>query len=530
MPFRIWKSVGLAAILLFATTSALASQRYLIRYKTNTLVKSTTFLKSFGLEQRQEIPQLNLVVAEALNTKGFLEVGLKQLRASPDVLYVEKSFKVHTFLKPNDPKYNSLDGLIRTNIETAWETTTGSSSIIVAVTDSGVALNHDDLKNRLWKNTREVPNNGKDDDSNGYVDDYEGWDFHSNDNDSTDALRHGTHVSGIIGAEGNNGVGIVGANWNVRIMPLKFLDDYGGGNIENAAAAIIYAADNGARIINASWGGGPESQTVKDAIVYANNKGTLFVAASGNDQNDNDATPTYPASSDIDGIISVAASQSNGQLAGFSNYGGTKVDIAAPGKDVYSTLLNNEYGVLSGTSMASPMVAGIAALILSVEPGLSVRDLKNAVLNSANYNSGYVNKLATSGDIDAVVAIRQLSQGFQVWPARMNIAKGASFTFTAYKANGAVTWSVDNAALASIDANGALTALENGEVKVTAKNAAGAIASTLKVTISDGTGSGGGGAPGCGKSSSQSSEGIPTAMVGLALPFALGAILRRRKK
>jgi subtilisin family serine protease/putative cell wall-binding protein len=261
---------------------------------------------------------------------------------------------------PNDPLFGSQWGLKNTgqdggtagndiNVSDVWSRSTGSKDVVVAVVDEGVNWAQPDLKNNMWVNTREVPNNGIDDDNNGYTDDVRGWDFVNGDStvyDAVDGDRHGTHVSGIIGAQGDNGVGVTGVNQNVRIMPVKFLGPFGGSDFDGAAA-IVYAVDQGATVVNCSWGGYGSSDVIDEAIDYAASKGVIIVCAAGNSASDNDVPSStfYPASSDATNVISVAASDRNGAIADFSNYGASSVDLAAPGVDVTSTMPAGDSGI-----------------------------------------------------------------------------------------------------------------------------------------------------------------------------------------
>ena len=258
----------------------------------------------------------------------------------------------------------------------AWAFVTGDKSVIVAVIDTGIDYLHDDLKENMWTNPREIPFNGIDEDGNGFVDDYYGYDFVSNDSDPFDDQQHGTHVAGTIGAKGNNGVGTVGVCWDVSLMALKAFDEQGNGTVADAIAAITYAVENGARVINASWGLAERSRALEEAAEFAADAGVLIVAAAGNSRTD---APSYPAS--FESVISVAATDANDARADFSNYGPT-VDVAAPGANILSTLPENSYGFLNGTSMASPHVTGMAALVLARFPMYSRQELFDIVVNS----------------------------------------------------------------------------------------------------------------------------------------------------
>jgi subtilisin family serine protease len=303
------------------------------------------------------------------------------LKQNPLIEYAEPNYIRYPTTIPNDPGFPYLWGLNNTgqtggtvgadiNAPEAWDITTGNSSTIIAVIDTGVDMTHEDLFTHIWTNPGEIPGNGIDDDGNGYIDDVHGWDFYANDNDPSDTntCKHGTHVSGTIGALGNNGKGVTGVNWNVKIMPLRFL---GGplcsGSDANAIKAIEYATEKGVWILNNSWGGGGYDRALEDAI---RNSNMIFVAAAGNESNNNDVSPFYPASFPLDNIISVAATDHNDSLASFSNYGLASVDLAAPGVKIGSTIPDNKYAYMSGTSMATPHVSGVVGLLLSQNPVL----------------------------------------------------------------------------------------------------------------------------------------------------------------
>ncbi len=287
-----------------------------------------------------------------------METALDILRHDADVLYAEPNYLRHALKRiPNDPFFDQLWGLDNVgqtvnntagnfnadiNGPEAWDISTGGD-VVIAVIDSGIDFLHPDLKNNLWTNAKEIPDNRKDDDGNGFSDDIHGWNFinynppnSKGSNNIIDSNHHGTHLSGIIAAQGNNGLGTSGVCWKAKIMALKFLDAFGEGNISDEIAAIDYAVQNGARIINASFGDYEFSQAEADAIKQAGNAGVLFVAAAGNDGNNNDSKPLYPAGYDIANIISVAATDPMDELATWSNFGFKTVDIAAPGVNIYA--------------------------------------------------------------------------------------------------------------------------------------------------------------------------------------------------
>ena len=291
--------------------------------------------------------------------------------------------------------------------------TTGSPNVTVAVIDTGVDFGHPDLAPQQWINTGEncgstdptivcaQRTDGSDNDGDGYVDDYRGWDFVNGDNNPFDDNNHGTHVAGTIGAVGNNGVGVAGINWAVKIMALKFLSGAGSGSTADAVDAIDYAADHGASVMNNSWGGGGYEQSLRDAIAYAHSKGSLFVAAAGNDGVDTDASPFYPSGYDNPNLVSVAATDNKDNLASFSNWGKATVDLGAPGVDIYSTKPGNSYQYFSGTSMATPHVAGTAALIKARFPTATDLGIKALLLRSVDPKSALNGKTTSNGRLNA---------------------------------------------------------------------------------------------------------------------------------
>ena len=306
----------------------------------------------------------------------------------------------------------------------AWkemESLQQSSEVVVAVIDTGVNINHPDLNANIWVNKAEL--NGKpgvDDDNNGYIDDVNGWDFTHNDNSPFDDGHHGSHVSGIIAAVSGNG-GVVGVAPNVKIMPVKGLFGFGSGELADLTNAIYYAADNGAHIINASWGGQmeelAESKALKEAIIYAQNKGVLFVAASGNETLDNDQIPMMPASYDVDGILAVAATTPADALASFSNVGKTSVDVAAPGTNIVSTISWNPerkgYEAMSGTSMATPVVAGVAALAKSLKPDLTNKELKELLMKTGDELRALQGTTVSGRRVNALSIVKEIKKLLQ---------------------------------------------------------------------------------------------------------------------
>lgn len=320
---------------------------------------------------------------------------------------------------PNDPMFNeqwALDnkgqsgGTSKADIKAlqAWEKTKGTNDVVVAVLDTGVRYTHPDLAANMWLRPDNVPQYK--DDELGTFNDERGFNAADNQGDPMDENGHGTHCSGIVGAEGDNSEGIAGINWNVTIMPLKFMGRGGFGTTKDAIEAINYAIDrkrNGVnvRVISASWGSTAYSKALEDVIRAAGEEGILFVAAAGNNGTSNDKSPHYPSNYDLPNVISVAATDRNDALTSFSNFGAKTVHIAAPGRDILSTWLNDDYREASGTSMATPYVSGVAALIVANEPKLSVEQLRAKVLQSVDKLDSLNGKVESGGRINAAKAL-----------------------------------------------------------------------------------------------------------------------------
>jgi subtilisin family serine protease len=296
---------------------------------------------------------------------------------SPNYVYTSS-------LTPNDASYSVLYGLTQTKTNDAWNFTTGSASVVVAVIDTGVQYTHPDLAANTWTNPGEVAGDSTDNDGNGYVDDVHGFDFVTGDGDPLDQNGHGTHVAGTIGAVGNNSIGVVGVNHTVSIQALRVLDASGSGFTSDIIEAVNYAAANGADVINMSLGGPGYSPVFEAAIRDAGTAGVLVVVAAGNESANNNVTPSYPANYGLSNMISVAATDDEDRLASFSNYGSSTVQLAAPGVSIASTYPSSSYAYLSGTSMASPHVAGAAALIKAANPALNAASLRALILDNGD--------------------------------------------------------------------------------------------------------------------------------------------------
>jgi subtilisin family serine protease len=299
------------------------------------------------------------------------------------------------------------------SLPAAWSTTTGSNNLVVVVVDSGIDYTHSDLTSNIWTNPGEVAANGIDDDSNGVIDDVHGYNAINNTGNPMDDNGHGTHCAGILGASGNNALGIAGVAWNVKIAGAKFLSSSGSGYTSNAVKAIDWAtnlklAGHNVILTSNSWGGGGYSQALADAITRAANAGLLFVAAAGNSSLNLETSPSYPASYTNNNIISVASTTNSetATLSGFSNYGTVSVDIAAPGSSIVSTYLDNSYVYLSGTSMAAPQVSGIAILLQAVCNGsLSYSQVRSTILSTGVTYAGLADKVSTSALANAANAV-----------------------------------------------------------------------------------------------------------------------------
>ncbi len=298
------------------------------------------------------------------------------------------------------------------NAVKAWDLTTGSTNVIVAVMDTGIRYTHVDLAANMWVNPDEI-RNGIDDDNDGYIDDIHGINAITGSGLPLDDNNHGSHVSGTIGAVGNNSGPHVGVNWTVRLMAVKIGTSDGLILISSAISGSEYAVNHGARIENHSWGGYSFSQALFDSIAAARDNGVLWVVAAGNERNDNDQLPAYPASYDLDNIISVAALDRADRLANFSNYGATAVDIGAPGVEIFSSTAESDtsYAFFAGTSMASPHVAGVAALILAKYPGASLDELKARILLTAVRIPALQGKTTTGGRVNAFGALNATPDG-----------------------------------------------------------------------------------------------------------------------
>lgn len=385
------------------------------------------------MRQYKIVPGLELV-----HTDLPPEAAVAVLRLMPGVAYAEPDFVVRALDDPpqsipDDTYFTFQWGADNTgqdpfdgtpgadvNAPAAWSVTTGDPGFVVAIIDGGVQYSHADLAANAWVNAGEVAGNGIDDDGNGYADDVYGWDFYDGDNDPMDEsdIGHGTLVAGVAGASGNNGIGVAGMMWQCRLMALRFLGPGGDGLISDAISALEYATAKGVTVSNHSWGyNSPNgSSSLYDAIAAAGAAGHIVVAAAGNDGKNNDGHKSeYPASYDLDNIISVAATDENDGLASFSNYGQTTVDLAAPGVNILSSVLTTLYGpgpypygiytYATGTSLSAPYVAGVVGLVWTQHPAWTWQQVRAQILDTARPVASLANKTASGGVLDAAAAL-----------------------------------------------------------------------------------------------------------------------------
>ena len=378
--------------------------RILVRYKDGT--SRQTMMAVHAAAQAQllrELPIVKGLHAVEIGAGRTIAETLQYYRKDPNVLYAEPDYYVHIVAAPNDPQFSSQwslqntgqsGGTVGADIHAvqAWGLSTGSANVVVGVLDTGVDYNHPDLAANIWTSPAGFTATTAFGEQVQCPAGTHGFNMVAATCDPLDDNGHGTHVSGTIGALGNNGAGVAGINWQVQILPCKFLNIDGGGFTEAAIACLglmKQLKDSGVNIVvtNNSWGGGDSSQALHDAIVSAMLDGMLFVAAAGNDFANNDVFPTYPANFYVPNIISVAATDRNDTVVTFSNVGRRTVHIAAPGRDILSTLPNNSYGMDSGTSMATPHVTGVAALLKAQNPNLDWRGIKNLILSGGDTNA-----------------------------------------------------------------------------------------------------------------------------------------------
>ncbi len=387
----------LLAILFFASAISAEAPKYIegeviVKFKTEKILRSqdiSALQNQFSIASARRLSGIGM---QLWKVSGDTTINIiEQLNKNNSIEYAEPNFLIKL-----ETSHNYYDGKVNT-IE-SWQNIENSKDTVIAVIDTGVDYTHTDLAANMWRNEGEIPNNGKDDDGNGYIDDVYGYDFHNNDGDPFDDNYHGTHIAGTVAS----------VNPNAKIMALKFLDAEGIGTLSNVIKAINYAAKMGAKVSNNSWACADcKSQALYDSIKAAGEKGHLFVVAAGNMPFDNDTgIGYYPTSYDLDNIIAVAATDENDDLAEFSGYGASTVDLGAPGVNIYSTVPGNSYKYLDGTSMASPYVAGAVSLMLSKCPDLESNVLKQVMMKTVDPRASLDGKTVTGGSINIDKALQ----------------------------------------------------------------------------------------------------------------------------
>ncbi len=409
-----------------AVASATPYNGYIVKVK-----KGSNFLNQKSLSQFGTVSKVTNTsfgtFARLETNKGLTDKAFASLASNPNIEYIEPNYiitldkvkggdevpapKDANFKKQWGMKNDGKNGSIFSsgvagediNILRAWSITQGSKDVKIAVIDTGVDYTHPELKSQIMVNEAEL--NGKpgvDDDGDGYIDDIYGYDFANKDADPQDGHGHGTHCAGVIGAA-HNTAGVAGVMANVSILPIKFLSDSGSGETIDAIAAIDYGIKRGVNVMSNSWGGGEKEQSLQDAIQAATDAGIVFVAAAGNESSNNDSTESYPAN--YPNVISVGSFTSAGARSSFSNYGVKSVHVSAPGSNILSTYKNGGYTTMSGTSMATPHVAGVVGLILSQEPGLTPAQVKERLINTSVKTSKLSTASVSGGRVDAFRAL-----------------------------------------------------------------------------------------------------------------------------
>ena len=352
-----------------------------------------------------QMQDFDLATFKITDPSMTIEQAIELLNQTGDYVYAEPDYMMHESAVPDDPFFSQQWALNSThetdpdiNAPVAWDITTGDSNIVIAIIDGGVDYTHPDLAANMWTNENEIPGDGIDNDLNGIVDDYHGYDAHNDDGDPMDDRGHGTHLAGIIGAVANNGIGVAGVNWNANMMAVKYLDQDGSGSISDAVDAINYVLDMknrgvNVKVTNNSWGGSTYSQALSDAISALADADILFVASAGNNGDDLEQVVHYPASYQLPNILVVGMHTIANSIPSISNYGQSVVDISAPGTLIYSTALTNGasicqdpdldgYSECTGTSMATAYASGVATLLAAHHSTDDVQDIINRIVRS----------------------------------------------------------------------------------------------------------------------------------------------------
>lgn len=462
-------TLGLSLALILAAQVSNAGE-FLVKYKNNAALNKIAAMQteSVGLEMK-EVHRPGSYVRVNI-TKANEARALASLYADKNVAYVVPNFKIHAFSTPVDVKaLKEQYALAKVNAEQAWTRAgnKGSRNVLLAVIDTGVDYTHPNLAANMVA----------------------GFDFKENDSDPMDKTSqqnpgHGTHCAGIIGATGVVDGGTSGLSPEVSIMPLRFLGEDGSGDLNNAIKAIDYAIEHKVQVISASWGASvplSTAQPLVDAMARADKAGIIFVTAAANDGKNNDTTEVYPANAGLPNMVTVAASNATDAKPSWSNYGKAKVSLAAPGEAIMSTLPGNKYGNLSGTSMATPLVAGLVAFLKAQDASLSGAEIRSLIqVTGAKVQI----ETACNCRIDALAAVDALLAK-KAWlvPAAATIAEKGTLQVAMKNASGVVKFESSNPAVASIDVNGLLTAVAKGTVTVKGTDAAGNAVQSLDINV-----------------------------------------------
>ncbi|RYG67650.1 hypothetical protein EON80_13175, partial [bacterium] len=450
-------------------TSDYAPGEILIRVKSDSTTKVRRFALSTGASTARTYGSTGWQRIK-LPANVSVDTAIARFKKQSGVIAAEPNYKLRTLKAPNDPEYKDLFNLERIGASSAWNVTTGSSEVVVAVLDTGVKYDHPDLAANMWKNPSEVANNGKDDDGNGIVDDVYGYDAYNIDGNPMDDNGHGTHCAGVIGAVGNNKVGIAGINWKVKIMALKMFGADGSTFSSEAIDCYLYAIAQKKRgvklgVISNSWGGLGKAESIRSVMQLAADNGIISICAAGNESTNNDLKYNHPSNDDVTGLVAVGATNNDDVPAGFSNYGKKTVDLFAPGVNVYSTWIGKgraAYNLESGTSMATPHVAGAAALLLSQAPSLTPAALKARLLEAVDVLPQLKNLSVTSGRLSLA---KLLSTG--IYSVRGTVVDSAKKPLSGVKIylNGSTTV----AATSAVDGSYSIDGLKPGTYKPTAQ-------------------------------------------------------------
>jgi subtilisin family serine protease len=416
----------LTLIMLFGSLSALSQtseksfvdDELLVKFKPGVERENkTAFNSSLGAELQEEFGDLGWQRVK-LPVGKSVSKALAEYLSDPRIEAAQPNYYYRLHVTPNDPQFGSLYGMTRISAPAAWDITTGNPNVVVANIDTGSRYTHQDLAANMWTNTSEIPANNVDDDGNGFVDDIYGYDFRFNDANPLDEHGHGTHTSGTIGAAGNNMLGVTGVNWTVKIMTVKI---YSATGTDTTAAMLINAYNYvrlmknrgvNIRVTNNSYGGCNEAcgydQATKDALDALGDSGVLNVFSAGNDNRNTDTAPSYPGSYSSPGVLTVASSTSTDARSGFSNFGISTVDLAAPGSGILSTTFGSDstYGNSTGTSMAAPHVTGAVALLAGLNPSLSAASLKATIMNTVDPLAAWSGLVKTGGRLNAQRALQ----------------------------------------------------------------------------------------------------------------------------